>query len=99
MTAQTEQVLAALRELEPELTSRYKVRGMALFGSCVRGEEGPKRGIDLLVDFAERVDLFHLVELTQFLEERLGCQVDVIPRKALRAELVDRLLKDSVAVY
>ena len=99
MTARIEQVLAALRALEPDLTARYKASGMALFGSCVRGEEGPRRGIDLLVDFAETVDLFHLVELTQFLEERLGCQVDVIPRRALRAEFIDRVLKQSVPVY
>ena len=51
---------------------------------------------DVLVDFADDADLFDLVGLGLFLEEKLGRKVDVVPRRALRKELRDRVLKEVV---
>jgi predicted nucleotidyltransferase len=47
----TEQLLARLGELEPDILSRYKVKEIGLFGSFVRGEYATASDIDMLVDF------------------------------------------------
>jgi predicted nucleotidyltransferase len=78
------QVLDLLRPLKPELAKRYRVRGLALFGSLARQEQGPTSDLDLLADFAAGATLFDLVGLGLFLKEKLVCPVHVVPRRALR---------------
>jgi len=89
-----EEVLQTLKVLKPEIRSRYKVKEIGLFGSFVRGEQGETSDIDLLVDFEEWADLFDLVALAQFLEERLQRKVDLVSTRALREELREQVLKE-----
>jgi predicted nucleotidyltransferase len=95
-TINREELLAKLRALGPELTARYRVREIALFGSFVREEQGEASDIDILVDFEEGADLFDLVGLGLFLEEELQREVDVVPKRALRPELRDVVLGEAV---
>lgn len=91
-------LLMRLRALKPKMAARYKVREAGLFGSFVRGEQGRASDIDVLVDFEEGADLFDLVGLALFLEEELGREVDVVPKRALRAELRESVLREVVPV-
>jgi predicted nucleotidyltransferase len=95
-SAGREELLARLRALEPQLKARYKAQGIALFGSIVRGGQGQATDVNLLVEFQEEADLFDLVGLALFLEEELGRKVDVTPRRALKAELRDAVLREAV---
>ncbi len=81
-----------------DLCRRYRVRGIELFGSYVRGEQKRESDIDLLVDFEEDADLFDLTGLALFLEEKLGERVDVISKRALRKEIREGVLKEVVSV-
>jgi len=92
----TEELLVKLGALKPEVATRYKVREIALFGSFVRGEQGGASDVDVLVDFEEGADLFDLVGLALFLEEELQRKVDVVPKRALRAELRETVLREVV---
>jgi predicted nucleotidyltransferase len=74
----------------------YKVREIGVFGSVVRGEQKHASDIDVLVDFEDNADLFDLVGLGLFLEEKPGQKVDVVPRRALRKEIRDFVLKEVV---
>lgn len=58
---------------------------MEVFGSVARGEAQPGSDIDLLVDFVPEahVGLFEMGALKEDLEEKLGCQVDLISRQAI----------------
>ncbi|MDZ7295675.1 MAG: nucleotidyltransferase family protein [candidate division KSB1 bacterium] len=96
MTA--ESVRQTLRELKPYLTRRYKVRELALFGSLVRGEQSSNSDVDVLADFEESADLFDLIGLTLYLEGVFQRRVDVVPKRALRAELRETVLREAVAV-
>ena len=82
-----DEILETLGRLNPELRSTFKVRRIGLFGSFARQEQRPDSDIDLLVDFSEDADLFDLIELKYFLEDRLGHRVDIVPERALRDEL------------
>jgi len=90
----TKDLLMKLKALKPKMAARYKVKEVGLFGSFVRGEQRSASDIDVLADFEEGADLFHLVGLALFLEEELGRGVDVIPKRALRAELRESVLKE-----
>ena len=92
------EVLNALKALKPEMTTRFKVKEIALFGSLVRGEQSAASDVDLVVEFEEGADLFDLVALGQFLEERLGRKVDVGTKGSLRKELRDQVFREMATI-
>ena len=92
-----DEALETIRSLQSEL-KKFKVRDIGLFGSVVRGDQKQSSDIDVLVDFTDDADLFDFVGLGIFLEEKLGQKVDVVPKKSLRKELRDRVLKEVVTV-
>jgi hypothetical protein len=94
----THDLLARLKELKPAIMSRYKAKEMSLFGSFVRGEQSADSDIDVLVDFEEEADLFDLIGLALRLEDELQRKVDVIPKRALRAEIREAVLREVVAL-
>jgi uncharacterized protein len=97
-TSSTHELLARIRELKPKIMKRYKAKQIELFGSIVRGEQSGASDIDLLVEFEEGADLLDLTGLAIFLEEKLGRKVDVVPKRALREELRQSVLRETVLV-
>jgi predicted nucleotidyltransferase len=92
----TEEILKILRELEGIVRQRYKAHIKGIFGSYARGEEGHKSDIDILVDFDKDANLFHLVGLSLFLEEKLHIPVDVVPYDSVREEIKEYVFKEAV---
>jgi uncharacterized protein len=52
--------------------------------------------VDILADLEDAADLFDMVGMAEYLEERLARKVDVVPRRALRPELRERVLAELV---
>lgn len=88
------EVLNILRFLKGELGERYHVRSVALFGSYSRDKQVEGSDIDLLVEFGSGADLFDFAGLLQYLEEKLGSGVDVVPETALRPEIRRQVTRD-----
>ena len=81
-----------------ELREKFKVKELMIFGSTIRGERKRKSDIDILVDFEEGADLFDLVGLSLFLERKLQRKVDIVPKRVLRKEIRESVLKEAVAL-
>jgi len=92
------EILIILRSLKDELHRSFRVTKLEVFGSTGRGEHGPASDLDLLAEFSEDADLFDLVGLEQFLTERLGMSVDVVPKRSLRKEFREEVLREAIAV-
>jgi predicted nucleotidyltransferase len=92
------EILRELRALKGELRQRYRVTSLEVFGSTGRGEHGPASDLDLLVEFGEDADLFDQIGLEQFLCERLNMPVDVVPKRSLRKEFREEVLREAIAV-
>ncbi len=88
-------ILRILAEHRDEL-NKLGVGSIALFGSVARGEARPDSDVDLLVDFDQPVGLFELVDLKNYLEELLGCSVDLVTRDSLKRQLRERILKEAI---
>ena len=97
MTSRDE-ILDILRSLKNDLTSRYRVRSIGVFGSFARKEAGADSDVDILVDFNPGADLFDLIELSQYLEEKIGRRVDLATPRALRPEIREGVFRDVVYV-
>jgi uncharacterized protein len=77
-------LLAARKE---ELVRRFQVRDISLFGSAARGSAREGGDIDILVAFDGPATAERYFGLQFFLEDVLGCPVDLVTDKALRPEL------------
>lgn len=82
-----EELKKIVAEEKDEIRQQYKAEIKAVFGSYARGDFRADSDLDLLVDFDDGVNLFDMIGLEQFLEDKLGCKVDVVPRSSLREEL------------
>jgi len=90
-----EQFERTLRQIMPDLTEKYKVRQIGIFGSYRRGEQKKSSDLDLLVEFFEPVGLFDFIRLEDFLSEQLGVKVDLIMKDALKPLLRDKIINEA----
>jgi predicted nucleotidyltransferase len=79
----------------PELSSRYKVKSLGIFGSYLRGEADEESDIDLLVDLEkESMTLLEFIALENRLSDLLGAKVDLVERSALKPAIGRRILEE-----
>lgn len=81
-----EEILKRLAARRADLAS-FGVKSLALFGSVARGEVRPESDLDILVEFSDPATFDGYMELKFFLEELLGCSVDLVTQKALKPRL------------
>ena len=93
-----EDIQKTVTDVKDEIRDRYKAEIKGIFGSYARGDFHADSDLDLLVDFDEGANLFDLVGLQQFLEEKLGCKVDLVSRRSLRAELRTSVLNEMISL-
>ena len=96
MLKNKEKILSTLKNLKDELITNYKVKKIGLFGSYVKNSQTETSDIDLLVEFDEDADLFHLVGLSRYLEDIFDTKVDVVSKPSLKEELKQYILKEVI---
>jgi hypothetical protein len=96
MVRNVQTLIHQLETVAGEVQRRYRAEILGIFGSYVRGEQRETSDLDVLVKFAPGATLFDLVGLADFLEERLGIRVDVVPVDALREEIRDQVFREAV---
>lgn len=90
--------MAILRQNMPEISRKYKVSYLGIFGSYVRGEQGPESDLDILVEFEEAPGFFEYIQLEDYLSEILGVKVDLVMKSALKPAIGKHILEEVVAV-
>lgn len=79
------------------LHQRFGVRSLRLFGSVARDEQGTDSDVDVCVEMEPKLYLF--VELGQYLEELLGCRVDVVRmHRHMNTFLKQEIERDGIVV-
>jgi hypothetical protein len=92
-----ENVVDVLRAHGSEL-NRFGVRSIALFGSVARDEATSASDLDVLVDFEGAATFDRYMGLKFFIEDLLGCRVDLVTRRALRDELRPAVEREAIRV-
>ena len=91
-------VIETLARSKAELTKRYGVNSLALFGSVARGTDGKDSDIDVLVGFDDPATSERYFGVQFYLEDLLGKPVDLITERALRHELKPFIDRDRINV-
>lgn len=91
-----EQRLKEKREEVLRIAAKHGARNVRVFGSVVRGEADEQSDIDFLVEMEVGRSLFDLGGLQYELERLLGCPVDVVTERGLKARIRDRVLREAV---
>lgn len=92
------EVLQLLTIAKPELAKRYGVTRLALFGSMARDESHPGSDVDVVVSFDGPATSRRYFGVQFYLEDALGCPVDLVTDKALRPELRPFIEREAVNV-
>jgi hypothetical protein len=93
-----DELLALLRLHLDEMTRRFGVRSLSLFGSHARDTAGPDSDVDLLVEFEGAPTFRRYMGLVLYLEEQLGRHVDLSTPEALKPRVRPYVERDLIRV-
>jgi predicted nucleotidyltransferase len=90
--------LQLLTQHKAQLAKRFGVTRLALFGSTARDAAREDSDVDVLVAFDGAATSKRYFGVQFYLEDLLGCQVDLVSEKALRPELRPFVEREMVRV-
>lgn len=97
-TVTLERLVSRLRAHLPDLSLRYKIVSLGVFGSYVRGDQRSESDLDLLVEFREPPSLFQFIRLENELSDVLGIDVDLVMKSALKPAIGRHILEEVQAI-
>ncbi len=94
----TKEYISIIKSHISDLTSKFKISSLSIFGSVARGEHTENSDIDIYVKMPAK--MFLVIAAKQYLEELLGCNVDVVrDHPSMNAYLKEQILKDGIVVF
>jgi len=90
--------LELLSRSKPELQYHFGVTRLTLFGLTARDTATSGSDIDVLVAFDGTATSKRYFDVLFYLEDPLGCPIDLVTEKALRPELCPYIEKERVNV-
>lgn len=83
MSVQLDKVKATLKQLKPELISKYPIASIGLFGSVVRDDFTENSDIDIIIEFNGKIGI-EFITLAEELEQNLKRKVDLVSRGGIK---------------
>lgn len=90
--------LRLLKQKKAHLAREFEVADLPLFGSLARDEAGEGSDVDILVKFDGPATSKRYFGVQFYLEDLLGCPIDLVTDKALRPELRPHIESEAVHV-
>lgn len=92
----TEEYLDILRSRKNYFMQKYRIAGLALFGSVARHEQTETSDVDICFE-SDAMGLFTLCRLKSELEDLLGCPVDLLRmRKQIEGTSLEKMVKKDM---
>jgi predicted nucleotidyltransferase len=82
-----------------DLSDRFGVAQIAIFGSYTKGKQKRRSDLDVLVNFKPTYKTFdNYMDLKFHLEDLLGVKIDLVTKDSLKEELKDSILTEALYV-
>ena len=92
------EVIEILRNSKAELTRKYSLKSLALFGSYARDEQTDNSDIDVLVEFSEPVGM-EFIDLLMDLEKILNNnKIDLVSKKGIKPHYLPYIEEELIYV-
>ena len=86
-----------LARIKPELTQRFFVSSIGLFGSIVRDDFSSNSDVDIVVDFSKPVGI-EFIDLADYIEMKLKKKVDLVSKKGLSPKYFQQIESEIIYV-
>jgi predicted nucleotidyltransferase len=86
-----------LRQVKHQLSEKYHVNSIGLFGSIVRPDFKPESDIDIMVDFSQPIGI-EFIDLADDLEKLLERKVDLVSKAGIRPQYYRAIESDLLYV-
>lgn len=86
-----------LKQSKPDLSRRYPIRSIAIFGSYARNEQSSESDLDLLVEVNGKIGL-KFVDLAEEIEELLGIKVDLVSKNGIKEKYFNSIKPELIYV-
>ena len=93
-----ERTLQLLTEHKPVLGQRFGVTKLVLFGSVARDMARADSDVDVLVGFDGPATPEAFFGVQFYLEDLLGCEVDLVSERALRHQFKPYVERDAIPI-
>jgi hypothetical protein len=97
-TKSIQKIKRILLSHKQDLSDKYGVREIGVFGSYVRSEHRKNSDIDILVELEKPMGFFKFIRLERYLSELLGAKVDLVTKNALKPYIGQRILAEVIYV-
>jgi hypothetical protein len=95
---QRNDIILKIQAHQEEL-KKLGVKSLSLFGSVARNEAHQNSDVDLLVDLERPAGFFKVSKIEHYLEDCLGCSVDLGTKEALREHCRQTMIEDLIHVF
>ncbi|MEJ7626680.1 MAG: nucleotidyltransferase domain-containing protein [Ferruginibacter sp.] len=83
--------------LKPELTKKFFVNSIGLFGSIVRNDFIESSDIDIIVDFSKPIGI-EFIDLADFIETKLKKKVDLVSKNGVKTKYFHQFESEIIYV-
>ena len=78
---------------------KHRVKEVSIFGPFARDEITPESDIDICVKYSRGTTLLDIAGMELELSEKLGMEVDLVDKEAVKPRLMDYIQKDLQILY
>ena len=86
-----------LSQLKPELTQKYFVNSIGLFGSIVRDDFTDKSDVDIIVDFSKPIGI-EFIDLANYIESKLSKKIDLVSKNGVKPKYFHQIESEIIYV-
>jgi predicted nucleotidyltransferase len=95
---ETSEIRDQLKGLMDELSVRFHVKSIGIFGSYSRKHQTEKSDLDLVVEFDQPIGMMAFVHLKNLISDRLAIKVDLVTPEGLHPLIRDQVMHEVVYV-
>ncbi len=91
-------IINTLRDVKAELTTKYYVNSIGVFGSAVRDDFSPATSdVDIIVDFSKPVGI-EFIDLAEYLETKIKRKIDLVSRNGIKNKYFKEIESEIIYV-
>ena len=91
------EIIIKLKDLKPILKDKYNIVSIGFFGSYATGNNTKESDIDIVIEYSKPIG-WEFFDIQDLLHEKLNKKIDLVSIKALKKQLKNRILNQTIFI-